>query len=473
MTGVDALAAARRPHPEQLAEAIDRAREFFGHFVYAANEILDVATAFVAYARVWPLFDTAVYLNITSPTRRCGKTRFREVLEVLLGDLALSAGSITPAALVRAIEKWRPVLILDEGDGIDGLGEEGAVLLRSILNEGFRSNGAAIRCVGRDHEPVRFSAFCPKILIGIGEFLPPTVRDRCIRLGLQRKPAAAVVSRFRMSSALAEAAPVIEALNLFRGIAPPEVAPLGSVNDRFADATEPLLAVAAAAGAEWEARVRRALEAIDAPDAKPDLAEETLTAVASIFQERGVATLGSQDLCSALNEMSEGRWQELRRGQGANPRWLAETLRPFGIAPRNVRLSSGEVLKGYQREEVLTVAAAYGFDSATPLQGRQEQAFPSSGTSPAGGDPLRGKANEDKDCSGVADQNRGEANTSVKGNPRAARSAVADCSGYTAVSYTIPESPSAATPAAPPAARKDENPVQGVLFDRLENGVEV
>lgn len=412
-SAVDALAEARHPHPEQLAEALERARDFFAKYLHAPDHVFDVLAAFVAYSRCWTQFETAVYIMVTSPTKRCGKTRLRELVELLVGDAALSAGSVTGPALVRAIEKWKPVVIFDEADAIHGLGEDGAALLRAILNEGFRKNGKVIRCSGRDHEPTVFSAFCPKLLIGIGEFLAPTVRDRCIKIALQRKPPQAAVQRFRLAVARVEASAVADSLALFSAVLPSSVEPLATGNDRYSDAAEPLLAVAAAAGPQWEARVRRALIALEEPDAEPPLAEATLFAVAEIVIDRGVEAIASNELCAALNSITDGPWQDLRRGQGLNPHTLARILKPFDLVPRTVRFADGKTAKGYPAHLILSAARNYGFENVTTSQTNSHGHFPSDGWPPTRSEPSRGKANGDRHCDDVTVENRENQQTSL------------------------------------------------------------
>jgi hypothetical protein len=54
-------------------------------------------------------------LLVTSPTKRCGKTRLVELVGAL-ACRALPVSNITAAALYRAIDRFHPTLLLDEGD---------------------------------------------------------------------------------------------------------------------------------------------------------------------------------------------------------------------------------------------------------------------------------------------------------------------------------------------------------------------
>src|SRR5699024_6667815 len=108
----------------------------------------------------------------------------------------LPTSNITGAALFRAIDKWKPCLLVDEVDSFMGDAED----LRGIINSGFeRPNAYVVRCVGDDHEPTMFNSFAPKVLCGIGS-LPGTVMDRSIPLRMRRKKVSERVERLRHSS---------------------------------------------------------------------------------------------------------------------------------------------------------------------------------------------------------------------------------------------------------------------------------
>ncbi|MBF9059049.1 hypothetical protein HKCCSP123_07610 [Rhodobacterales bacterium HKCCSP123] len=112
--GIESL----EPWPESvdgasLAEEIRdrlRAHVVFGNTVDAdAAAIWIIGTYLMDTWRLWPR------LMVTSPTKACGKSTLLEVLDamVLRGFIASNA---SPAAVFRAIEAWRPTLLLDEAD---------------------------------------------------------------------------------------------------------------------------------------------------------------------------------------------------------------------------------------------------------------------------------------------------------------------------------------------------------------------
>jgi putative DNA primase/helicase len=96
----------------------------------------------------------------------------------------LLSGNITPAALFRSVEAWKPTLLIDEADTFAAMHDE----LRGILNAGHtRDTAYVIRAEGDANEPRIFSTWAPKVVAAIGH-LPDTIEDRSIRCVMARKP---------------------------------------------------------------------------------------------------------------------------------------------------------------------------------------------------------------------------------------------------------------------------------------------
>ena len=86
----------------------------------------------------------------------------------------LLSGNITPAALFRAVEAWKPTLLIDEADTFAKMSDE----LRGILNAGHtRDTAFVVRAEGDSNEPRMFSTWAPKMVAAIGR-LPDTIEDR-------------------------------------------------------------------------------------------------------------------------------------------------------------------------------------------------------------------------------------------------------------------------------------------------------
>jgi hypothetical protein len=181
---------------------------------------------------------------MTAPTRRAGKARVLNMLNLLVAK-PLKTESVTPPALFRTVEMARPTMLLDE---CNALLDDNAELV-ALLNSGFECNGMVVRTVGDAFEPRQFSVFSPVAMAGIGS-LAVTLSDRCITVPMQR---ALPSERHPKTEAVAG--------RLSRQItrwvrdhrtalvdAHPDVSHLP---DRIDDRWVPLFAIAAAAGADW------------------------------------------------------------------------------------------------------------------------------------------------------------------------------------------------------------------------------
>ena len=170
------------PEPVDGVAHLDSVFETLKRFIAAKPEVLSAATLWTSFT--WFIEDVRVapLAIITSPEKRCGKTLLSTLMSRLCRD-PLLASNISPSALFRSIEKWKPTLILDETDTFLKENED----LRGLINSGHTQNTAfVIRCTGDNHEPTQFNTFGAKLLAGIGN-LPETIMDRAVVLRLRRK----------------------------------------------------------------------------------------------------------------------------------------------------------------------------------------------------------------------------------------------------------------------------------------------
>ena len=294
------------------------------------------------------------YLVILSPTKRSGKTRLEETLELLVrSPWRIAAAS--ESAMFRKIADQRPTLLLDEVDAIFANSENEA--LRGILNAGNRPGASVARTVGEGSNlaVVDFPVYCAKVLAGIhSDKWPDTILDRSIRVTLQRKKRAEVVARFRYRKAYAETEELRNALAVW---APMHVETLldaepklpDELDDRAAEGWEALLAIADTADPELAAQARRAAIGLarETPGDEDAHGVVLLGALRAMFGEaKGMST---EHILERLNEDDELPFGGYRKGAGIDARGLAKLLKPFRIRPSTVRL--GEVrAKGYLTE---------------------------------------------------------------------------------------------------------------------------
>jgi hypothetical protein len=306
-------------------------------------------------------FDTFPYLAITSPTKRCGKTRTGELLEFVCANPE-STVEISPAALFRLVDEMRPTLILDEAESLSGSGET-TEALRAILNAGYRKGKKVRRSAKKSEDGTynveAFETFCPKVITLIGN-LPDTLSDRCIPIRMKRRTNE-ILARFRFSTAQKEAAPVKEKMAAWAAANTGKVTDyynnndLLFISDREAELWLPLFSVLAVADPSRRAELEiTAMQLSDVKSANEPTAPsiKLLGDLRQIFAgpvgEAG--QLPSQALLNSLRKIEESPWKDWGHGKGLSARNLAELLRPYEIRPQNVRGEKGKVSKAYKKD---------------------------------------------------------------------------------------------------------------------------
>lgn len=351
------------PWPEKVvgARLLDDLARTFRRFIVLPDHADDALALWIVFSYFADVVNVAPILAAVSPEKRCGKTTLLALLN-RLSYRPLTASSISPAALFRAVEKWSPALLIDEADAFLRENEE----LRGVLNSGHtRDTAFVIRCEGEDFEPRRFSTWGPKAIALIGS-LPDTLTDRSIVIPLRRKNPSERVEKLRHVGDLEPLARRClrfandhrEAISRARpGI--PE-----GLNDRAGDNWEPLLAVADSAGGDWPTKARTAASVLSGATLDGDSAKvEVLRDIRSLFAGRlaGREAVGSAELVDLLTEDKVGRWAEFSHGKALTQRQLARLLRPFGITSGTVRVDASSTAKGYHLE-----AFADAFSRYTP-----------------------------------------------------------------------------------------------------------
>ena len=166
------------------------------------NEVLAVLKKYVAFTKpehpvavtLWiaathavPAWQHATRLAITSPLKRCGKSRLMDITGYLSHE-AQVCGQASSAAIFRSITDDPPTLFMDEADALFGTKKaaEQNEELRALLNNGWQRNRPVLRCVGPLHDVAEFPTFSMACLAAIKE-LPDTITDRAVNIPLQRR----------------------------------------------------------------------------------------------------------------------------------------------------------------------------------------------------------------------------------------------------------------------------------------------
>jgi len=372
--------------PEPWPDDVDGA-ELLSGLVRTVDRYLALPAGAAPAAALWVLHAHAhdaspvsPVLAITSPEKRCGKTTFLELLSALV-PRPLPASNLTAATVFRAVEQYRPTLLVDEADTFLKRGSE----LRGVLNSGHRRSLAYVpRCVGDDHEVRRFRTWAPKAVALIGE-LPDTLSDRSVEVRMRRRAPDEQVDRLRLDR-LPELEPLRRKAWTWARRHEDELAgadpdlPDG-LHDRQRDNWRPLVALADLAGGPWPDRARKAARVLTS-DGRDDrsLGTRLLADVRDILQDHPSDTIRSKRLVDRLTALEEAPWSEYK-GRGLSAVSLAHFLRSFDISSKNVRTDAG-VYKGYTRDafedafrrylDTLSPADPPG-EGATTLQGRKHK----------------------------------------------------------------------------------------------------
>ena len=415
--------------PEPWTEAVDGAAllsgiaSFITRYVSIAPELADTVALWIVVTWIHDRLEISPFLNVTSATKRCGKSLLLEALGELVHHPLPVSGRVTSSALFRTIEMHAPTLLLDEADTFFGDDDE----LRGVVNGSQRRNSAYVmRCVGDDHEPRRFVTWCPKAIAGIGG-LPDTVLDRSIVAKLTRRPPGVSLAHWRDRDRTAIEALRRKLAHWCGDEATNIVARLSAVSfppglhDRGRDAWEALLAIGDMAGSDWSGRGGRAWRACEhvtasTADEETGAREMLLADLRAVFEaEHWPEAIPTNQALADLTVMEGRPWSEWKRGKALSARGLSNLLKPFGVMPRNHRFPNGNQAKAYCVADLKPHWIAYfpeagdSYPSRRPnpvKQGISCDSYPSQGIG-GGTDTDRTKPLETRGWDGGTDRNRG------------------------------------------------------------------
>jgi Protein of unknown function (DUF3631) len=327
------------------------------YVVLPTAEAADAVVLWIAATHAQEAWYCAPRLDITSPVKRCGKSRLLDIIEATC-HAPLMTVNISPAALVRLIADAPPTLLLDEADTVFGpKAADSNEDLRGIINAGHSRNRPYIRWDMLARKPESCPTFAMAALAGIGD-LPDTITDRAVIVAMRRRAPGETVDRFRDRR---DGAPLKELgqrlgawvrahLDELR-----EAEPLMPVEDRAADTWEPLIAIADLAGSDWPARARKASLALTAEDGTDtSLGARLLADLLTVFGDADA--LHTETILADLVKLDEAPWADFPvkgrpSGRPITAGNLAELLRPYKVKSCDVKLA-GVNRKGYRRDHL-------------------------------------------------------------------------------------------------------------------------
>lgn len=368
----------RWPDPVHPAALLTEIAETVRRFIVCIPETAHAVALWVAMTWFIDVIHVAPLAVITAPDKRCGKSQ----LLFLIGKLVhrpLIASNITPAAIFRTVDAWKPTLLIDEADAFMRDNDE----LRGLLNCGHtRESAYIVRVVGENFTPTRFNVWGAKALAGIGH-MADTIMDRSVTLELRRKLPHEAAERLRhaepdlfttLASKLARfAEDSRESLRIARPALPEPL------NDRAQDNWEPLLAIADVAGGPWpELALKAALKLSGCNSPLQSVGTELLGDIQEIFEQKGIDRISTAELIKALCADEEKQWATYNKGRSISPRQVSSRLKEYGITSRTIRIGH-ETPKGFLREQLDEAFARYlstPEKSDTPPQAPFDAVFP-------------------------------------------------------------------------------------------------
>jgi hypothetical protein len=313
--------------------------------VVIRDETADAIVFWILHTWLVNDFRVSPRLAITSPTKGCGKTRVLELLNLLVRR-PKPAGSITPPALFRAIEKFQPTMLLDENEKYLEIGSE----FHAMLNEGHAKGATVLRVLGEKLELREFAVFGAVAFARNGK-VPDDLEQRSIVIELHRRRADEPISELRNSERLQQMRRMCARwADDNRDAVANCDADMGGLINRIADNWRPLFTIADCIGGEWPARVRQAAVAL-APREADSIGTMLLTDIKAVFDEKQIDRLASADVCEALIGMEGRPWADWKAGKPLTPNQLARLLKPFHVAPTGTIRVGNRTPKGYYRNQ--------------------------------------------------------------------------------------------------------------------------
>jgi putative DNA primase/helicase len=354
------------PDPVDGAQLLDEFVRMIQRFVSAAEGVPETVALWSLFTHTHDAFQISPILGITSPEKRCGKTTLLLLVNTLV-PRPLQVANITSSALFRAVEKYRPTLMIDEADTFLAGNEE----LRGIINSGHQRAGAyVIRTVGDEHEPHTFCTWAAKAIALIGT-MPDTLEDRSFNIRMQRRRPGEGMEKLRLDrqdefEPLRQRAARWGADNFDSlRVADPEI-PNGIGNDRASDNWRVLLVIADAVGGDWPTRAREvALSFANTEPETQSIKVLLLHDLKAIFSEKDAERLESEEIVRALVDIEGRPWAEGKNGKPLSKTGLARMLKPFKIHPCPKWKEDGRTCRGYLRNDFTEVFCRY-LDIKTP-----------------------------------------------------------------------------------------------------------
>jgi hypothetical protein len=347
------------PEPIDGHELVREIGSAIRHNVVLASPYLFVLALWAIHSYLLNELKCTPRLIIGAATEGCGKSLLMEVLSYLVWR-PLSTIGLTPAALFRSIDKYRPAVLLDEAsrtfDAEHGAARELLNLVVAILDGGFQPGRSIIRAVGEEHDVHEFFVYSPVCLAVFNKTkLPNTLVTRSIHVPLKKKLKSEHAVLFSLYHDVEPLQQIARKIRRWCDDNRERVRELliariereragenkedAALFNRLADKWRPFFAIAEATG--WLPEVEyiaAELTKLDAhrSEAESDMGVPLLADCKQAFDDNAKDRFRYDELPIALNQMHDRPWGSMRLG-GVDQFWVAKQLRNFDIRPERHR----------------------------------------------------------------------------------------------------------------------------------------
>jgi putative DNA primase/helicase len=344
------------PLPVDPAQLLDDVVAIIQRFIVIDIHQAHAAALWVAHTWFIDVVEVTPLAIINAPEKACGKT----MLLTLIGLMAhrpLPAANASSSALFRAVEMWKPTILIDEADTFFKDNFE----LHGLVNAGYLRDGFVLRSevVGDTFEPKMYSVFSPKALAGIAleKHLPDATMSRGIVFNLRRRLSNEIVERLRhadktlFTRATEKLARFQQDYSAQVRMARPALPE--ALSDREQDNWEALLAVASCAGSKWILRASEAaLKLSSEGKTSESVGSELLSDIQQVFESKKVTKISTVELITALCADDELSWSTYNRGKQLSPKQLSAKLKCYDISSRQMRIGTyGNPQRGFDLEQ--------------------------------------------------------------------------------------------------------------------------
>ncbi len=407
------------PDPVDGAGLVRSVETLFARYAVLPKGIPLVMGLWALSTWVFEAFEAHPYLTITSPEKRCGKTRLLELLHLVCRK-STPVANISEAAMFRMIEKCTPTLLIDEAQQFRTRDERSATL-HDMVCAGFRRPLAVVHRIGGQNrdELKTFKVFCPKAFALIGR-LTDVLADRSIEVRMRRRKPNEQIERFQFERARNTTEDLRQQLarwandNLanvrqaYHGISAP-----AALEDREAELWSPLFAVVTIADPSRLPELERIAKGLSGAKANenPSVGVRLLQDIRAIFDQAEDEFLPTQDLLKSLAQIEEAPWSEWKNGRSLTAKGLADLLSRYEIEPKKARHDGQAGVRGYYRQDFQETWESYipAQDSLNPPQAPQplqdkgqRTIFDPPQTPPVADVEISGNASRTRPVAGVA-----------------------------------------------------------------------